>query len=182
LSTDVKTQIGRFVWHENHSKNVERTKSFYTELLGWEIEGWLYRPPLAAEAPPLVLHVHGGPYGAWGHSFYFQAQVLAGLGYASLYVNPRGSLGWGERFTRANVKDLGHGDLRDRCRAAALLAQYVAHAHPHAAGYLGPGQQAAARDQTVEPAGAESAGGRAGQGFGHGPAQRAPQGLGRSPQ
>jgi predicted enzyme related to lactoylglutathione lyase len=40
LSTDVKTQIGRFVWHENHSKDVEQAKSFYRELLGWEIEVW----------------------------------------------------------------------------------------------------------------------------------------------
>ena len=27
--------------------------------------------------------------------------------------NPRGSFGQGERFTRANVKDFGYGDLRD---------------------------------------------------------------------
>ena len=29
------------------------------------------------------------------------------------YPNPRGSYGQGEDFTRANVKDFGHGDLRD---------------------------------------------------------------------
>jgi predicted enzyme related to lactoylglutathione lyase len=38
----VKTQVGRFVWHELMSTDVERAKSFYTELLGWEIE--VYKP------------------------------------------------------------------------------------------------------------------------------------------
>ena len=29
------------------------------------------------------------------------------------FPNPRGSYGQGEKFTRANVKDFGGGDLRD---------------------------------------------------------------------
>lgn len=77
----------------------------------WEIEGWLVRP-LHVERPyPLILHVHGGPYGAWGHSFYFQAQVLAGAGYASLYINPRGSRGYHLAFTQA--ADWGEKDFLD---------------------------------------------------------------------
>ncbi|HEU5229068.1 MAG TPA: S9 family peptidase [Ktedonobacteraceae bacterium] len=78
---------------------------------GWEIEGWLVKP-LHTEGPyPLILHVHGGPYGAWGHSFYFQAQALAGAGYASLYVNPRGSKGYSLAFTQA--ADWGEKDFLD---------------------------------------------------------------------
>jgi dipeptidyl aminopeptidase/acylaminoacyl peptidase len=34
-------------------------------------------------------------------------------GYAVFHPNPRGSYGQGERFTLANVRDFGHGDLRD---------------------------------------------------------------------
>jgi dipeptidyl aminopeptidase/acylaminoacyl peptidase len=34
-------------------------------------------------------------------------------GYALFYPNPRGSFGQGERFTTANVRDFGYGDLRD---------------------------------------------------------------------
>ncbi len=78
---------------------------------GWEIEGWLVKP-LHAERPyPLILHVHGGPYSAWGHSFYFQAQALAGAGYASLYINPRGSKGYGLAFAQA--ADWGEKDYLD---------------------------------------------------------------------
>ncbi len=40
MSTDVRTAVGRFVWHENISTDVESAKRFYTELLGWEIEVW----------------------------------------------------------------------------------------------------------------------------------------------
>jgi dipeptidyl aminopeptidase/acylaminoacyl peptidase len=82
----------------------------WTGPKGREIEGWLYRPK-GVDRPPLILHVHGGPYGAWGDSFYFQAQVLAGQGYASLYVNPRGSLGYGQEFSAA--ADWGEDDFRD---------------------------------------------------------------------
>ena len=40
MSTDVKTALGKFVWHENLSTDVEQAKRFYTELLGWELEVW----------------------------------------------------------------------------------------------------------------------------------------------
>jgi dipeptidyl aminopeptidase/acylaminoacyl peptidase len=78
---------------------------------GWEIEGWLVSPPQTEQPYPLILHVHGGPYSAWGYSFYFQAQALAGAGYASLYINPRGSKGYSLAFTQA--ADWGEKDFLD---------------------------------------------------------------------
>ncbi|MBO0780493.1 MAG: S9 family peptidase [Ktedonobacteraceae bacterium] len=78
---------------------------------GWEIEGWLVEPLHTEGSYPLILHVHGGPYSAWGNSFYFQAQALAGAGYASLYVNPRGSKGYHFAFTQA--ADWGENDFLD---------------------------------------------------------------------
>src|SRR5271170_5065471 len=38
---------------------------------------------------------------------------FSSAGYFVLLPNPRGSFGQGEAFTKANVKDFGHGDLRD---------------------------------------------------------------------
>lgn len=79
---------------------------------GWEIEGWLIAPDEAVERPyPLILQVHGGPHGAWATTFYFWAQVLAGAGYGTLYVNPRGSIGYGQRFAQA--ADWGQNDFGD---------------------------------------------------------------------
>ncbi len=80
---------------------------------GLEIEGWLYRPVQTDSGRPfpLILNVHGGPMGAWGNLFLFQAQTLATAGYASLYINPRGSTGYGQAFTRQY--DWGEKDFGD---------------------------------------------------------------------
>ena len=40
MSTDVKTAIGRFVWHDHISGDTEKAVSFYTELFGWETQVW----------------------------------------------------------------------------------------------------------------------------------------------
>lgn len=40
MSATVKTEIGRVVWHDLVTNDVETAKRFYTELLGWGIETW----------------------------------------------------------------------------------------------------------------------------------------------
>jgi dipeptidyl aminopeptidase/acylaminoacyl peptidase len=81
---------------------------------GLEIEGWLYLPPLPpGERAPLVLDVHGGPTLAWAESYVHDFQVLAGMGYAVLAANPRGSAGYGEEFCRKIINDWGGDDFRD---------------------------------------------------------------------
>ena len=83
---------------------------------GLEIEGLLGRP-LGASAPlPLVVAVHGGPTGCWAHSwtpFAATGSLLVQEGYAVLLPNPRGSAGRGQEFARANLGDMGGGDLGD---------------------------------------------------------------------
>jgi dipeptidyl aminopeptidase/acylaminoacyl peptidase len=83
---------------------------------GCEIEGILVLPPgRPAEGLPLVLLLHGGPTSAW--SFQWSNFGLPGLwataGYAVLMPNPRGSAGYGQAFARANVHDIGGGELQD---------------------------------------------------------------------
>ena len=81
---------------------------------GLEIEGWLYLPTLpGGMKAPLILEVHGGPTLAWGDSYVHEFQVLAGKGYAVLAANPRGSIGYGEEFTRKILNDWGGDDFRD---------------------------------------------------------------------
>jgi dipeptidyl aminopeptidase/acylaminoacyl peptidase len=79
----------------------------------WDVEGWLL-PPLDAELGtpfPVVLFIHGGPWGAYGNAFSMQRQILAGAGMGSLYINPRGSTGYGQAFAGAN--DWGLDDYQD---------------------------------------------------------------------
>jgi dipeptidyl aminopeptidase/acylaminoacyl peptidase len=82
---------------------------------GWTIEGWLLKPRDfdPAKRWPLVLEIHGGPHGAYGHAFFHEFQVLAGRGYAVLYLNPRGSHAYGDAFLRACVGDWGGKDYQD---------------------------------------------------------------------
>jgi dipeptidyl aminopeptidase/acylaminoacyl peptidase len=87
----------------------------FTGADGWTIEGWLLKPRGfdPARTWPLVLEVHGGPHGAYGHSFFHEFQLLAGRGYAVLYLNPRGSHGYGDTFVRACVGDWGGKEYED---------------------------------------------------------------------
>lgn len=82
---------------------------------GIEVEGWLIKPPGfdPSKKYPLVLQVHGGPHTAYGHSFNYEFQMLAGQGQVVLYTNPRGSVGYGYDFAAAIHNDWGHHDYDD---------------------------------------------------------------------
>jgi dipeptidyl aminopeptidase/acylaminoacyl peptidase len=85
---------------------------------GFQIQGWLLYPANydPAKKYPMIVMVHGGPSAAatprWP-SAGFGAAPFSALGYFVLEPNPRGSFGEGEKFTQANRKDFGYGDLRD---------------------------------------------------------------------
>ena len=57
----VETRVGAFVWHECLSTDVERSKSFYTQLLGWEIE--VYKP---GEMDYPMISKEGKTHGGFG--------------------------------------------------------------------------------------------------------------------
>lgn len=84
----------------------------------FNVQGWLIYPSHfdPSKKYPLVVYVHGGPSYAnmphWPYAGYGPVPFSA-LGYFVLLPNPRGSFGEGERFTQANRKDFGYGDLRD---------------------------------------------------------------------
>jgi len=63
----------------------------------------------------MITEVHGGPAAASTPTFAGVGlnRALLQRGYALFRPNPRGSFGQGEAFTQGNVRDLGHGDLRD---------------------------------------------------------------------
>jgi len=85
---------------------------------GFHVQGWLLLPAHydPAKKYPLVVFVHGGPSAAevprWPGVNYGPVPFSA-LDYFVLIPNPRGSYGAGEKYTQANRKDFGYGDLRD---------------------------------------------------------------------
>ena len=80
---------------------------------GIEIQGWLLLPN-EGEAPyPTILYIHGGPHGWYGNQYGSDFQMLAGAGYAVLFVNPRGSKGYGDDFATTLSGNWGVMDYKD---------------------------------------------------------------------
>ena len=83
---------------------------FATEL--GEGEGWVLLPTGAEQAPAL-LNIHGGPHSAYGHGFMHEFQLFAAQGYGVCYCNPRGSVGYGQRWSEDIRGRWGDPDMRD---------------------------------------------------------------------
>jgi dipeptidyl aminopeptidase/acylaminoacyl peptidase len=93
------------------------------ENAAWEsggnsVQGWLLFPEGydPSKKYPMIVSVHGGP--AWistptWKDDDFNVTLFTNLGYFVLVPNIRGSYGNGEKFTQANRRDWGFGDLDD---------------------------------------------------------------------
>jgi dipeptidyl aminopeptidase/acylaminoacyl peptidase len=112
-------RIGR--WGDLTHANEGLSAAYTVQSISWKsdeftVQGWLLRPdgaPAGARLP-LITIVHGGPASATHPNFIAaRYRLLLQHGYALFFPNPRGSYGQGEAFTQANVRDFGHGDLRD---------------------------------------------------------------------
>jgi acylaminoacyl-peptidase len=69
---------------------------------GREIEAWVALPPdfTADGSFPMIMEIHGGPFAMYGPLFASEIQRFAAEGYVTVYVNPRGSTGYGEEFAQ----------------------------------------------------------------------------------
>ncbi|MFP4200315.1 MAG: S9 family peptidase [Clostridia bacterium] len=96
--------------------HIQKLETFdYTGEDGLSLEGFLLRAPDAREdsPAPTVLQVHGGPHGAYGHTFSFLSQLMATNGFNVVMTNPRGSGTYGTEFATAVVEDWGGADMGD---------------------------------------------------------------------
>ncbi|MCQ6265893.1 S9 family peptidase [Fictibacillus sp. WQ 8-8] len=83
---------------------------------GPEVEGWILYPPGGIPARsliPTILEIHGGPMIMYGYVFFLEFQLLASQGFAVIYTNPRGSMGYGQEFVAAIRGDWGNHDYMD---------------------------------------------------------------------
>jgi len=108
----------------------EQTKAFTLgtrEVISWQsqdgttIEGVLIKPADfdPAKKYPLLCIIHGGPTGIdrpvllTPDARYYPSDIWAARGALILKVNYRGSAGYGEKFRKLNVGNLGVGDAWD---------------------------------------------------------------------
>ncbi|MBT8338255.1 MAG: S9 family peptidase, partial [Gemmatimonadetes bacterium] len=95
------------------------------QVIDWEsvddftIEGLLHLPPGHEEGDelPLMLNIHGGPAGVFSNSWRAMYHIYAGLGYASLSPNVRGSRSYSDELREGNTVQkgdgIGFGDYQD---------------------------------------------------------------------
>jgi dipeptidyl aminopeptidase/acylaminoacyl peptidase len=82
---------------------------------GHNVEGWIMKPSgyKKGKKYPMVVEIHGGPRAAYGNALMHEFQLLAGEGYAVMYINPYGSGGYTEDFQSGLPEHYGEQDYAD---------------------------------------------------------------------
>jgi len=119
------------VTHENdalmQSVSVGTTESrTWTGAEGAQVQGFVVKPPNfdpSKKYPGIVL-IHGGPQGAWGNSWGYRwnPQIFASRGYMILMPNPRGSVGFGQKFVEDISGDWGGKVVTDIMSGVDMFA------------------------------------------------------------
>jgi dipeptidyl aminopeptidase/acylaminoacyl peptidase len=78
---------------------------------GDSVQGLLLKPPQyqPGKKYPVLFLIHGGPQGEWLDQWHgrWNFEMFAAPGFAVVAINPRGSFGYGQRFTDQISKDWG---------------------------------------------------------------------------
>ncbi len=102
------TNFNRFL----KNREMQEVEHFrFTASDSTPIDGWLL--PGEGDKWPAVLEIHGGPKTAYGHAFMFEFHYLNSLGFAVIFMNPRGSAGYSEDFATQIRGHYGERDYLD---------------------------------------------------------------------
>ncbi|MFK7830848.1 MAG: prolyl oligopeptidase family serine peptidase [Congregibacter sp.] len=106
---------------------------FKSSAGGEDIQAWVALPPGFDPSVryPLLLEIHGGPHTNYGARFSSEVQLYAAAGYVVVYVNPRGSTSYGERFANLIANNYPNEDYDDLMSAVDTVI---------AEGYVDPEQ------------------------------------------
>jgi len=78
---------------------------------GAKVQSIIIKPPFfdANKKYPMMFLIHGGPQGHWTDDFHYRwnTQMFAAKGYVVVATNPRGSTGYGQKFTDEISGDWG---------------------------------------------------------------------------
>ncbi len=83
-------------------KHLAKTEELdFTSSGDAKVQGWLVKPPDfdPSKKYPLILEIHGGPFSMYSVAFNYMFQNFAANDFMVLYVNPRGSTGYGTAFS-----------------------------------------------------------------------------------
>ncbi len=103
-------------------------ESIYWPTPGGEEVHGLYYPPASgrfsgAGKPPAIVSIHGGPTGQHTADYSAEIPFFTNRGYACLYVNHRGSTGYGRAYMTALREHWGEYDVEDAVSGAKALVE-----------------------------------------------------------
>ncbi|MDX2178264.1 MAG: S9 family peptidase [Bryobacteraceae bacterium] len=115
----------------------------FTSKDGVKVQGWLIKPANfePGKKYPMVLWIHGGPWSMYSVAFNWRFQNFAADGYAVLYINPRGSTGYGQEFINGIQYSYPGKDFDDLMAGvdAALAKGYIDERNLFVCGHSGGG-------------------------------------------
>ncbi len=94
---------------------IAQPEEVVTRVNGFPVQGWLLRPRHHSRESktPLIVNIHGGPHAQFSPAFFHELQLYATRGWGVLFINPRGSVGYGENFAAAVSGAWGLADTQD---------------------------------------------------------------------
>ncbi len=102
-----------------------KPESVTVKVEGADMQMWLLKPPGfdPSKKWPVVYMVHGGPQGAWedGWSYRWNPELWSAQGYVVALPNPRGSTGFGQKFTDDISGDWGGKCYNDLMKGVDYL-------------------------------------------------------------
>lgn len=94
---------------------------------GDKVHGFVLFPPGTSKDKrnPFLLVIHGGPQGMWSDKLHprWNAQLFAAPGYVTLLPNPRGSVGYGQKFTEEISRDWGGKCYEDLMKGVDFMLE-----------------------------------------------------------
>jgi dipeptidyl aminopeptidase/acylaminoacyl peptidase len=99
------------------------------KVFGYAVKPWNWEP---GKIYPIAFIVHGGPQSSYANtwSYRWNPQTYAGAGYAAVFIDFHGSMGYGQAFTDSISHDWGGKPLEDLKKGLAAVLQ----AYPWLAG------------------------------------------------
>ncbi len=113
--------VGPVVGFEPHL--VEPEPVTFPGLDGADVHARLYRPAGTNGAGRMLLWIHGGPTSQWPVSFNARVAFWLSRGWSVLFVDHRGSTGWGRAYAQAMTHRWGELDVDDSAAAARAAVE-----------------------------------------------------------
>ena len=124
VATNAGAVGARQLTHENDALvsqlALNPAEDFWFTSGGMRVQGFIVKPPnfQPGRKYPAVLLIHGGPQGAWFDQWHgrWNYQMFAAKGFGLVIINPRGSIGYGQRFVDDVTRDWGGKVYNDLMR------------------------------------------------------------------